>query len=39
MSQKKMVATNYSFGIERDERELEKNNHDHRKWSNPLEVQ
>ncbi|EKM80728.1 hypothetical protein AGABI1DRAFT_71227 [Agaricus bisporus var. burnettii JB137-S8] len=35
----KMVATNYSFGIERDERELEKNNHDHRKWSNPLEVQ
>jgi phospholipid:diacylglycerol acyltransferase len=36
---KKMIATNYSFGIERDERELEKNNHDHRKWSNPLEVQ
>ncbi|KAF9453994.1 LACT-domain-containing protein [Macrolepiota fuliginosa MF-IS2] len=35
----KMIATNYSFGIERDERKLKNNNRDHTKWSNPLEVQ
>lgn len=35
----KMIATNYSFGIERDEEELKRNNFDHTKWSNPLEVQ
>lgn len=34
-----MVATNYSFGIERDEAALKRNNLDHTKWSNPLEVQ
>ncbi|KAJ7690718.1 phospholipid:diacylglycerol acyltransferase [Mycena rosella] len=35
----KMMATNYSFGIERDEAVLEANNGDHTKWTNPLEVQ
>lgn len=35
----KMVETNYSCGIERDEEVLKKNNADHRKWSNPLEIQ
>jgi len=35
----KMIATNYSFGIERDEHQLEKNNHDPTKWTNPLEIQ
>ncbi|KAJ6602138.1 phospholipid:diacylglycerol acyltransferase [Mycena sp. CBHHK59/15] len=34
----KMVATNYSFGIERDEAKLVANDADHTKWSNPLEV-
>ena len=33
----KMMATNYSFGIERDEEALKRNNFDHTKWSNPLE--
>lgn len=35
----KMVATNYSFGIERDEEKLKDNGNDPKKWSNPLEVQ
>ncbi|KAE9399773.1 hypothetical protein BT96DRAFT_975721 [Gymnopus androsaceus JB14] len=35
----KMMDTNYSFGIERDEEALKRNNLDHRKWTNPLEVQ
>lgn len=34
----KMLATNYSFGIERDEAQLEKNDRDHTKWTNPLET-
>ncbi|KAF5322347.1 hypothetical protein D9619_001710 [Psilocybe cf. subviscida] len=34
----KMLETNYSYGIERDEERLKKNNEDHTKWSNPLEV-
>ncbi len=34
-----MLATNYSFGIERDEEQLKKNNLDFTKWSNPLEIQ
>jgi hypothetical protein len=34
----KMVATNYSFGIERDEKKLKLNDGDHTKWTNPLEV-
>ncbi|KAF8891737.1 Lecithin:cholesterol/phospholipid:diacylglycerol acyltransferase [Infundibulicybe gibba] len=34
----KMIATNYSFGMERDEGVLKQNDLDHRKWSNPLEV-
>lgn len=33
-----MLESNYSYGIERDEKQLKKNNQDHRKWSNPLEV-
>jgi phospholipid:diacylglycerol acyltransferase len=33
-----MIATNYSFGFERDEEVLKKNDLDHRKWTNPLEV-
>ncbi|KAG1721421.1 Lecithin:cholesterol acyltransferase-domain-containing protein [Suillus lakei] len=35
----KMLWTNYSFGIERNEKVLKKNALDPRKWSNPLEVQ
>lgn len=35
----KMIWTNYSFGIERNEQVLKKNALDPRKWSNPLEVQ
>ncbi|KAL4079206.1 Lecithin:cholesterol/phospholipid:diacylglycerol acyltransferase [Scleroderma citrinum] len=34
----KMMETNYSFGIERDEEVLKKNDLDHRKWTNPLEI-
>src|ERR1700676_4753592 len=33
----KMMATNYSFGIERNEEALKRNDFDHRKWTNPLE--
>ncbi len=32
-----MIATNYSYGIERDEEALERNDLDHTKWTNPLE--
>ena len=32
-----MMESNYSTGIERDENVLAQNDHDHRKWSNPLE--
>ncbi|KAK7048151.1 Phospholipid:diacylglycerol acyltransferase [Favolaschia claudopus] len=35
----KMIATNFSFGMERDEGKLKANNEDHTKWANPLEVQ
>ncbi|KAL1746161.1 Lecithin:cholesterol acyltransferase-domain-containing protein [Schizophyllum fasciatum] len=35
----KMMETNFSQGMERDEAQLIRNNADHRKWSNPLEVQ
>ncbi|KAH9828727.1 phospholipid:diacylglycerol acyltransferase [Rhodofomes roseus] len=35
----KMIESNYSFGIERDEEQLKRNNFDHRKWTNPLEIQ
>ena len=34
-----MIESNYSFGIERDEEQLRRNNLDHRKWTNPLEIQ
>ncbi|SPC65375.1 probable LRO1 - a lecithin cholesterol acyltransferase-like gene, mediates diacylglycerol esterification [Ustilago sp. UG-2017b] len=34
----KMLATNYSHGIERDSEKLVANNQDHTKWSNPLEA-
>lgn len=33
-----MMGTNYSFGIERDEAVLAKNDGDPTKWTNPLEV-
>ena len=39
LSFQKMIATNYSWGIERDEDVLRENAKDHRKWTNPLEVQ
>jgi len=39
VSYQKMVASNYSFGLERDEKQLRANNHDFRKWTNPLEIQ
>ncbi|KAI0343373.1 phospholipid:diacylglycerol acyltransferase [Trametopsis cervina] len=35
----RMLATNYSYGIERDEKNLKRNNDDHTKWTNPLEIQ
>ncbi|KAL1736356.1 Lecithin:cholesterol acyltransferase-domain-containing protein [Schizophyllum commune] len=35
----KMMETNFSQAMERDEAQLIRNNADHRKWSNPLEVQ
>ncbi|QRV83960.1 phospholipid: diacylglycerol acyltransferase [Ceratobasidium sp. AG-Ba] len=35
----RMMALNYSYGIERDEEQLKKNGDDHTKFSNPLEVQ
>ncbi|KAH9940368.1 phospholipid:diacylglycerol acyltransferase [Epithele typhae] len=35
----KMLASNYSYGIERDIEKLKANNLDHTKWTNPLEVQ
>ncbi|KAJ8296972.1 Phospholipid:diacylglycerol acyltransferase [Rhodotorula toruloides] len=38
-SYQQMLASNFSFGFERDEEQLVKNNDDHSKWSNPLEVQ
>ncbi|TFK44430.1 Lecithin:cholesterol acyltransferase-domain-containing protein [Crucibulum laeve] len=34
----KMMATNYSCGIERDEKKLIQNDFDPTKWSNPLET-
>ncbi|KAH8917628.1 Lecithin:cholesterol acyltransferase [Atractiella rhizophila] len=34
----KMLQTNYSYGIERDYAQIEKNDNDHRKWTNPLET-
>ena len=34
-----MIATNFSFGIERNETRLKENNSDQVKWTNPLEVQ
>ncbi|GJN92257.1 hypothetical protein Rhopal_005287-T1 [Rhodotorula paludigena] len=34
-----MLASNFSYGFERSEEQLIKNNADHSKWSNPLEVQ
>lgn len=37
-SLQKMLETNYSYGIERDEEQLRRNDADFRKWSNPLEV-
>jgi hypothetical protein len=35
----RMIEANYSYGFESDEGKLKENNDDHRKWSNPLEVQ
>ncbi|KAI5117194.1 hypothetical protein M0805_004964 [Coniferiporia weirii] len=37
VSFQKMMESNYSCGIERDERKLELNDDDPTKWSNPLE--
>jgi phospholipid:diacylglycerol acyltransferase len=37
-SQQKMLGTNYSWGIERDEEALKINDLDNTKWTNPLEV-
>ena len=35
--EQKMLATNFSYGIEKDEKKLKANDRDHTKWSNPLE--
>ncbi|EJD08429.1 Lecithin:cholesterol acyltransferase [Fomitiporia mediterranea MF3/22] len=37
VSFQKMMESNYSCGIERDEKKLKANDDDPRKWSNPLE--
>jgi phospholipid:diacylglycerol acyltransferase len=37
-SYQRMIASNFSFGIERDPEMIAKNDNDHRKWANPLEV-
>lgn len=34
----RMMASNFSYGIERSEKQLAKNGEDPSKWSNPLEV-
>ncbi|KAH9048475.1 Lecithin:cholesterol acyltransferase-domain-containing protein, partial [Lactarius hengduanensis] len=34
---RRMIAANYSYGIERDEGALKRNDIDHTKWTNPLE--
>jgi len=34
----KMLATNFSYGIEKDEKKLKANDRDHTKWTNPLEI-
>ncbi|KAK6909810.1 hypothetical protein I203_103832 [Kwoniella mangroviensis CBS 8507] len=34
----RMMESNYSVGFERDEEQLKRNDRDHTKWSNPLEV-
>lgn len=34
----KMLSMNYSFGFERDEKVLARNDFDPRKWTNPLEI-
>ncbi|GAA5888949.1 hypothetical protein JCM16303_004681, partial [Sporobolomyces ruberrimus] len=39
VSYQQMLASNFSVGFERDVEKLIKNNDDHTKWSNPLEVQ
>ena len=33
-----MMGSNYSFGFERSPEQLVKNDRDHRKWTNPLEI-
>ena len=33
-----MMGSNYSFGFERSHEQLVKNDFDHRKWTNPLEI-
>ena len=35
--EQKMLATNFSYGIEKDEKKLRANDRDHTKWTNPLE--
>lgn len=35
----RMFESNYSVGFETDIEQLKANDKDHRKWSNPLEVQ
>lgn len=35
----RMLKSNYSFGITTSKKQLEQNNKDSRKWSNPLESQ
>jgi phospholipid:diacylglycerol acyltransferase len=38
VDEQKMMALNYSYGFERDSAQLAKNDDDHTKFSNPLEV-
>jgi hypothetical protein len=33
-----MLASNFSYGIEKNEKNLKANDRDHTKWSNPLEI-
>ncbi|KAM0755788.1 LACT-domain-containing protein [Meredithblackwellia eburnea MCA 4105] len=37
-SYQRMISANFSFGFERDPEQLKRNDQDHRKWTNPLEI-
>lgn len=38
LAYQRMLASNYSWGFEKDPKTLESNDHLHTKWTNPLEI-